>query len=211
MSHALDFSSGDFTQGYLSSFLEKDNEIPHYERFYHAKRYVQSRSNLHRSKDAHNGIGRAMGYNVAKGSFHNKLARRRVVYDTLNGDVPFAYLDAIGVDMRELETCAEVDRALFEQEKIKPRYPKHAAVRCGPCVYGRFEFPDGTPEVRALRMLRESDVPMCRWAVIYPELLVIYNAGDGEPGYRFIEPRFEVWKDRLHISSLPSGLFVTRI
>lgn len=211
MSHTPDSSYGDTTGGFLSSFLKKDNEIPHYERFYHAKRYVRSRSDLHKSKEKHKRIGEAMGYNVAKGSFHNKLERRRGNYDSLNGDVPFAYLDAIGVDMRELETCVEVDRELFDREKNKPRFPKHAAVRYGPCVYGRFEFPDGTPEEQALRMLRESDIAMCRWAVIYPELLVIYNAGGGEPGFSFIEPRYELWKDRLHIRPLPYGLFVTRI
>ena len=213
MSHPSDGqSSNGLAGGFFATFLNKDNSTPGYERFYYAKRYIRSKSEANRSKEDHRRIGQALGYNTEKGSFHFKLTKRRKDYDALNGDIPLAYLDAIGAKMAELETCIEADVDLFEREKQKPRYPRKAIIRYAACVYGTFAFPDGTCEAEALRMLIDSEYAGLQCLISYPELLVIScTISKSSPFYGYVEPRYERWKDRLHIHPLPVGLGVTRV
>lgn len=189
------------------TFKNKDNPPTQYERFYHAKRYVKSKSEQHTSKEARFRIGRALGYNLEKPNFLEKLGRRRRVYDALDTTIPLAYFQAIGVDMNELDTCVEADQELFEREKRKPRYPRQAVVRYMAAVYGIFRFPEGTEEPEALRMLNESNVARFQRCIVYPELLTIWvdRGPDAEPHYDYYEPRYELKKHLIRIRKLPKG------
>lgn len=205
-------STGGFTGTFWKTFENKDNETPHYERFYFTRRYVQARSADHTSKEARIQIGLALGYNVEKSSFRNKLEKQRTRYDALDTDIPLAYLKAIGVDMSEFETCVEADQELFEQERKKPRFPRTAIVRYMHAFYGTYKFPEGTGEQEAITMLQRDDIARFPRAITYPELLVIWlESNSGGPVYQFFEPAYKVGKDRLVIEPLLRGLGMTRV
>ena len=80
---------------FFETFADKNNATPRYERFYYSKRYIQSKIKGHRTNEARRTIGEAL-----------------------------AYLNAIGVDRNELETCIEMDVALFREERDKARFSR---------------------------------------------------------------------------------------
>ncbi len=203
--------------GFLSTFESKDNETIEYERFYYAKRYVASLGARFRTNDGLRKLGRALGYNVEKGSFIDKLTRRRAEWDGFERDIPYAYLEAIGVAWEELNACLEADYELFEREITKPRAPSKAVIRYMPAVYGTYRFPEGTSEREAVEVLERSDYARFHRAIVYPELLVIRLKAqrDGEPvaepSYDYFEPVVEKKKDRLHVRPPARNTGRTRI
>ena len=215
-SHRMDSAGGE-VGGFLSTFENKDNETFEYERFYYSKRYVSYLSARFRTNDQLRELGDKLGYNVEKGSFIDKFTRRRAEWDDFAGDIPCAYLEAIGVVWGELDACAEADYELFRREIAKPRYPRKAVVRYIPAVYGTYRFPEGTSEREAIEMLERSDYARFRRAIVYPELLVIWMKPhrDGEPvegpSYDYFEPVFEKKKDRLHVRPPARGIGQTQI
>jgi hypothetical protein len=198
---------------FMETFLNKDNATVGYERFYYSKRYLRFKSDQHRSREDYNRIGRALGYNIEKSNFLEKLRRRRERLDAMEGDIPYEYLDQIGVDRRELETCIEADVALFEEEKSKPRFPTKAIIRYAAAFYGTFRFPEGTPEEQAIRMLLESNVARCSKMIAYPELLLIFVGRESvdESKYSWLPPEVDYRRSWIAIKKLPRGLGVTRI
>lgn len=197
---------------FWTTFRNKDNETPRYERFYYTKRYVRAKSEYHNSEEAQIQIGQALGYNVHKSSFFAKLRKQRLRYDGFERDVPLAYLDAIGVKMHELEVCVEADQELFNRKRKETRYPRVAMVRYMPAVYGTYRFPEGTPEKEAISMLRRSEAARFSAVIVYPELLIVMlDRNFTDPVYDFIEPTYTVGKDRLLIRKLPLGMGMTRV
>jgi len=215
-SYRMDPAGGE-VGGFASTLESKDNETVAYERFYYSKRYVASLSARFRTKDEIRELGARLGYNAEKGNFLDKFTRRRGEWDAFERDIPYAYLEAIGVVWEELDACAEADYELFEREMAKPRYPRKAVVRYIPAVYGTYRFPEGTSEREAIEMLERSDYARFRRAIVYPELLVIWLEAhrDGpptkDPVYDWFEPVFEKKKDRLSFRPPARGIGQTRI
>lgn len=198
---------------FIETFLNKDNRTPGYERFYYSKRYMQFKSEQFRTPEDYKRIGLALEYNIEKSNFLQKLRRRRKRLDAMDYDIPYEYLDEIGANRDELETCIEADMELFQQERSKPRYPEKAIVRYVAAFFGAFRFPEGTTEEAAIQMLLEGDVARFSKIISYTQLLMILLSpgADATPSYVWYPPEVENRHNRIHIDKLPEGLGVTRL
>ncbi|HKK49821.1 MAG TPA: hypothetical protein VJ932_12045 [Alkalispirochaeta sp.] len=201
------------TRDFLDTFITKDNHTPGYERFYYTKRYVASKSAAFTGKEARLMIGRALGYNVEKPNFSQRLDHQRRRYDAMDKRIPRTYLETIGVRWDEFETCLEADQELYEREAAKPRYPQYAAVRYVAGFFGKVTFPEGTPETEAIELLAQGETQRFSKMIVYPELLmVMIGAGaEPQPGYFWYPTEVKYGKRDVIFSALPRGMGRTRI
>ncbi|TGM66439.1 hypothetical protein EHQ96_13380 [Leptospira levettii] len=145
----------------LNSFLSKSYPDAAYTRFYHTKAYFKfKRIESINSKIKLQELGKILGYNTESSSFSAKIQKRIQNFENCTGQIPFEYLEAIGVKRAELNLCQELDMELFEIEKGKPRFPKKGFHRLAPAIFRTVEFPEHTSEVDAIQYLIKGDLWM---------------------------------------------------
>lgn len=161
-----------------------------FERYRHATHYLQSRFHPFDNAEALRRIGALLGFNTGASTFMAKIRARTREWNALREPVPLLYLDSIGAVRAELEACIETDIDCFEVVARRPRYPRNAVVRMGPCACRTIRFREGTSELEALAVLAGPEVPPAARYLIYPELLTIHIAAgaSSEPVYHFREP-----------------------
>ncbi|TGL13463.1 hypothetical protein [Leptospira levettii] len=184
----------------VNSFQSKYNPTDSYTRFYFTKEYLKFKGKeFHCSKTKMRELGLKLGYNTENSSFLTKIKTRIDQFESCVGQIPYKYLDVIGVQERELNLCQELDFELFEKEKSKPRFPLRGFFRHAPCIYRSVSFPENSAEEQAIQYLVKDDLWKLYSSITYPELLIIIiPAGKKEPSYHWLEPAFEeckLWLD----------------
>ncbi len=184
----------------VNSFQLKYNPADSYTRFYYTKEYLKFKAKeFQSSKSKLRELGLKLGYNTENSSFLTKIKTKIDQFESCVGQIPYKYLDAIGVQRRELDLCQELDFELFEKEKSKPRFPSRGFFRYAPCIYKTLSFLENTSEEEAIQCLVKDDLWMLYSSITYPELLIIImTAGVKEPSYHWLEPKYEeckLWLD----------------
>ncbi len=197
----------------LDTFLSKSNSNETYSRFQHTKEYLKFKRNESiTTKKNLMELGQILGYNIKSSSFFAKIQKRIQNFESCTGQIPFEYLEAIGVKRDELNLCQELDRELFEIEKGKRRFPKKGFHRLAPAIFRTVEFPENTSELDAILYLIKGDLWMLYASITYPELLIIIiSAGKKVPSYHWLRPEYTECKRWLDFGSLGYGNGVARI
>jgi len=173
---------------FLELFTKRPiNSIEDYERFYHVKCYLRSRSKKYKTTRE---LMRASGYGNI-----DKFRRHREAFDNLQRRVPLAYLRAIGVDFEVIKWCLKLDYRDFKRACKIPLYPKYAIARALAAVYISIPIPDNTPEDEAIEIVRsfamEKGMNCC---INYPGLKTIFIKPQGTVHTLFYPPELRFTK-----------------
>ena len=189
----------------VDTFLTKSNPNETYSRFQHTKEYLKFRRNESiNTKNKLMELGQILGYNIKSSSFFAKIQKRIQNFESCTGQIPFEYLEAIGVKREALNLCQEIDMELFEIEK--------GFHRLAPAIFRTTDFPENTSEADAIQYLIQGDLWKLYASITYPELLIIIiSAGEKEPSYHWLTSEYKECKRWLDFGSLGYGNGVDRI
>lgn len=182
------------------------NHIEDYTRFRNLKLYIQSKSKLvPHSKE----LSELSCYRNP-----NKFQSHRKEFDSCKRDIPLQYLEAIGVDVKTVTFCQELDKEEFERTKaLQNLTPKHAIVRYMAAVYGSKSFPPNTSEAEAIEILRafcQETKLLC--AINYPSFKTIYISNAGETVLEtYYPPEIQFTKEKLVLAEDGHGIGQTKI
>ncbi len=198
----------------IISFLSarEINTLKDYEKFFHTKSYIQSKSPQYQDPSLKQNpvvldLMEKSGYKK-----HQKFRRHRKEWDNARGEVPVGYLNAIGVDMKILNYCIEADQWEYDRALQIPLFPRFVVVRFMAGVYGNIEIPEGTPEFAAIEMVRDySKEHGFRCCINYPELKTIWIEPKGDVNYSYYRPSVRFTKKKVIFGSDGCGIGITTI
>lgn len=150
------------------------NQVPGYERLRHVRAYIQQCSKGC-GLTAHE-IASRCGYGA------EKLRRRRPIWDRAECSVPLAYLEAVEVDMKVLETALEADQKESDAALRNRPVPGSFLVKLLPVVYRTVALPDDvSSEYEAIEYIRPQAVAQThfKYYLHWPGLATLFFHTDG--------------------------------
>ena len=183
------------------------NTLDDYERFYHTRSYIQNQSSKYRDPSLKQNpvvldLMEKSGYRKL-----HKFRNHRKDWDNARGKAPLGYLNAIGVDLKILESCVEADKWEYDRALHIPLFPRFVVVRYMAGIYGDMELPENTSEYAAIEMVKDySREHGKRCCINYPELKTVWIEPNGDVNYSYYRPSIRFTKDRAIFGSDGSGI-----
>jgi hypothetical protein len=132
-----------------------------------------------------------------------KFHRRRFEWDKLEGQIPLAYFEGIGVNIKILSYCIELDNDAYTKALSISRKVPYVNARMGPCFYGIVTTPlSCRSEEDAVEffhnIMLDSKAKYTHLSITFPGIIRhTFTRGEGLTGKYYYYPTFNIKSEYL--------------
>ncbi len=189
------------------------NSVEDYERFFNIRSYIRALSskikdNLKLTSELKSLMERSGHSNFTK------FKKLRVQYDNLQRSIPHKYLDAIGVELKEIKRLLVIDQENYDKALKFCLKPAYGIIRIMAAVYNNIKIPKGMIEKDAIKYLRakaDTVSKRLRCCINYPTLKTIWIEKDSELSYSYYRPEIQFSKKSITPTSDGTGIGTTSL
>lgn len=171
-----------------ASYVHHLEDVTDYQRFFHTKSYVGSKSKVYKDEKK---LMKILSYNNS-----NKFHIHRNKWDTFELAIPVKYLKEIGVDLNTLWFTVELDQEEYEKALNLPFFPTKAIIQDSLSSFSILNLPIGVCEVEAIYILMKMSSRMHVNCVISLEnIKTIYFEPNGRVFAKYYKPIIQITEE----------------
>ena len=170
--------------------------VKNYEMFFHTSRFITDKS---KGFDIYSDDQEKLRLRQLLGLDDERyFTIEREAWNSVKKDIPLAYLNAIGADLKTIEFTLELDLEEYEKETVRSSSIRFASTKIMKGLYQHLSLPLDITDEKAVEIMKAFSVEIGQKSAIhYPELKLIVFHSDGSIEQKDFVPVLEQMGDSL--------------